>query len=265
MFLYVAGVWAFAKDWWVFLVAPMGGALLAGGSTQTVNYMLEGRARKRLRSVFKRYVSDQVIEQVLKSPDQLALSGERKRISVLFSDIRNFTTRSESVPAEQVVTYLNEYFTAMVRAIHKHKGTVDKFMGDGIMAIFGAPLEDPQSASNAVRAALEMQSELDSLNQVLKSRGIAPIRIGVGIHTGEAVVGNIGSPQKMEYTAIGDVVNTSSRLEGLNKKYDSEILISEDTYSQLDGEVSVKHLGEEMMKGKKKAVSIYRVLPEAGL
>ncbi len=259
--------WMFAHNWWLFVVSPVAGALLAAGSAEVSNFILEGREKQHLRRLFKRYVNDQVIEKILQAPEGLTLKGETRRITVLFSDIRNFTTRSEGATAESVVLYLNEYFTEMVGTIQANSGMVDKFIGDGLMAVFGAPLDDPDAPLHAVEAARQMLRTLHSLNERLASRGIEPICIGVGIHTGEAVVGNIGSPQKMEYTAIGDVVNTASRIEGLNKTYSANssvggILISADTYQALQGRIPAQYVGDESLKGKQKTVPIYRVNPD---
>ncbi|MGH9340408.1 MAG: adenylate/guanylate cyclase domain-containing protein [Acidobacteriota bacterium] len=259
VYVYLAVVYFFAQGWWVPVVGPLAGAFLALSVSQGINYLLEGRERRRLRNLFKRYVSDEVIRQILERPEHLALAGERKEVTVLFSDIRNYTTRSEGMEAEILVRDLNEYLSAMVEVIQRNRGLVDKFMGDGIMAIFGAPLADPESSPNAVRAAGEMIARLEELNRNLQARGAAPIQIGIGIHTGEAVVGNIGSPDKMEYTAIGDVVNTASRIEGLTKKYNCEILISGETRRRLDQSIPVEELGQETVKGKTYPVTLYRL------
>ena len=147
----------------------------------------------------------------------------------------------------------------MVNAIQKNHGMVDKFIGDGIMAMFAVPLDDPEAAYHAVQAAQAMLEGLDLVNRALAVDGIAPIGIGVGIHTGEAVVGNIGSPKKMDYTAIGDVVNTASRIEGLTRKLEAEILISEETYHDLEGRIPAEFMGPQQVKGKDEHVPIYKV------
>lgn len=255
----------FASNQSLLVVSPSSGALLAAVSVQVSNFILEGREKRRLRQLFRRYVNDQVIEKILQAPGELGLKGETRRITVLFSDIRDFTTRSESVSAETLVYYLNQYFTEMVGAVQANGGMVDKFIGDGLMAVFGAPLDDSEAPFHAVEAARSMLRALRPLNARLASRQIKPIRIGIGIHTGEAVVGNVGSPQKMEYTAIGDVVNTASRIEGLNKIHSADrplggILISGETCRELRQRIPVEHVGEERLKGKAEAVPIYRVL-----
>jgi adenylate cyclase len=253
----------FSRGWSVLVVGPVSGAICAVGLSQTANFILEGREKRRLRQHFKSYVNDEVIEKLLRHADTLALRGEKKRVTVLFSDIRNFTTRSEKTAPELLVQDLNRYLTLMVEIIQKHKGSVDKFLGDGIMAVFGAPLDDADAELHSVESAIEMLTALETLNQEFQQRGDELIRIGIGIHTGEAIVGNIGSPKKMEYTAIGDVVNTASRIEGLNKKYSSEsgILISAETFEALQGRIPAEYAGDEIVKGKSVAVAIYRVLP----
>lgn len=243
---------------WIPLAAPLVGLLLALAGGQLANYALVGREKRRLRGLFKRYVDDRVIERILEKPD-LALEGECRQISVLFSDIRDFTGRSESMGPEELVDLLNRYFELMVDAIQSSKGMVDKFIGDGIMAVFGAPLDDRDSAFNATLAALRMQVALRELNLELESENRPPIKIGVGVHTGEAVVGNIGSPERLEYTAIGDVVNTASRIEGLNKKYGTSILISEETFQALEGRIPADALDETLLKGKTRPIKIYQV------
>ena len=259
-FIYLAFSVLFPDGYWLHLVAPITGSALAAGSAQVANYVREGRQKKYLRSVFRRYVNDAVIEEILKSPDGLHLEGERKRISVLFADIRSFTTRSEGLEAEELVGQLNEYFTEMVRAIQSRGGMVDKFIGDGIMALFGAPLQDLDAPRHSVEAALAMVEALDRVNQKLAENGGEPIRIGIGIHTGDAVVGNMGSPEKMDYTAIGDVVNTASRIESLTRRLDTDILISRETFEAAGEGIQATHRGSEEVKGKAKPVEVYEVL-----
>jgi adenylate cyclase len=258
-YLALACLWAFGKGWWLPVVAPCSGAVLAVGALEILDFIREGREKRRLRELFRRYVNNEVIEKILQSPDALALQGQRREITVLFADIKNFTARSETITPETLVRDLTEYFTAMVREIQNHNGMVDKFIGDGIMAIFGAPIEDPESALRGVQAAQAMITALKHLNERLVARGARPIAIGIGLHTGQAVVGNIGSYQKMEYTAIGDVVNVASRIEGLTRKFNADILISGSTFDALKGMVAAQSLGEEVVKGRVQPVPIYAV------
>ena len=254
-----ATYWAFASGWWLYLVSPVGGCLCALALTILCDYFREGREKRRLRSLFGRYVSDQVIEKILQAPEEMALQGVRKHIAVLFADIRDFTAQSHGKKPRQVVTFLNRYLPLMVNAIQGRGGMVDKFMGDGIMAVFGAPLEDRACALNAVKAAQGMLKKLAALNCQLESEGNPPVRIGIGIHSGDAVVGNIGCPSKMEYTAIGDVVNTASRIEGLTKVLKAEILISAAVQEAIGNSVEVVFAGEQKVKGIECPISIYRV------
>ncbi len=254
-----ACIWLFQSRWWFPVVAPLSGAFLMAGGAEITDYIFQGREKRKLKELFKRYVNDRVIEKILQAPEALSLQGERKEVTILFADIRDFTSRSEGAPAEAVVAELTEYFTAVVTVIQDHNGMVDKFIGDGVMAIFGAPLEDSDAAFNCVRAALGMSVAVNNLNGRLVGRGARPLSIGIGIHTGEAVVGNIGSARKMEYTAIGDTVNLASRIEGLTRKLKTEILISGDTYTALRGRISADLLGEEQVRGRIQPVRVYAV------
>jgi adenylate cyclase len=213
-----------------------------------------------MRSLFKGYVSDAVIAELMESQDGVVLSGERRRIAVLFADIKGFTTISETASPERVVQLLNEYFGVMVGIIHSRGGTVNSLMGDGIMAIFGAPVIDGDAALHAVFAGQEMMRALAGVNESLQAKNYDPIGIGVGINSGEAVIGNMGSTQKMEYTAIGDVVNTAARIEGQTRKLDADILISEDAYRWIDGRVEATFIQDAELKGKGQTVRLYRVL-----
>ena len=245
----------FNAGFWINTVAPILGAFLAMAGTQAANYALEGKDKKALRGLFRRYVHDQVIEQILANPN-LSFAGERKRITVMFADIRNFTTRSEGAQPEELVRQLNRYFERMVTAIQHHQGTVDKFMGDGIMAIFGDPLDDSDSALHAVRAGQAMLHSMEQLNSRFEGEGVATMQMGIGLHTGEAIVGNIGSSQRMEYTAIGDVVNTASRVEGLNKKYKTSFLATRDTFNALEGRFHARYIADVLVKGRRRPVPL---------
>ena len=260
-FVLIAFALLFPLGYWLHIVAPVSAAALSMGSSQVWNYVREGREKRYLRSVFKRYVNDAVIEKILESAEGLSLQGETKEVSVLFADIRNFTSRSEGIPAEKLVPLLNRYFEGMVKAIQSNGGMIDKFIGDGIMALFGAPLEDKDAPLNAVKAALDMIAALEQLNKDLVEEGLEPIGIGVGVHTGQVVIGNVGSPERMEYTAIGDVVNTASRIESLTRKFDADILISADTFRAVGEAVRTHYRGSAEVKGKAHLVEIYQVLP----
>jgi adenylate cyclase len=214
---------------------------------------------QRLMSTLCRYVTRQIAEQILKNRDKLKLGGNRSMVAVLFSDIRNFTTFSERKTAEEVVAMLNEYFTRMIDPIFSYEGTLDKFIGDAIMAVFGAPVSREDDAERAVRAAIEMRRALKKYNVDRVARGLPAIDNGIGITKGEAVSGNIGSEQRMDYTVIGDTVNIASRLEGLTKNYECKILVNEDVYLEVKDKIPCVDLGLAHVKGKEGGVHIYGI------
>jgi adenylate cyclase len=233
-----------------------------GSVAKAVNAMAAGlKERDRVKSTFAHYVSQQVMDSILKSGSELKLSGDRRRITVLFCDIRGFSTISEKLPPEKVVAVLNAYFEAMVEVIFHNNGTLDKFIGDGMMVIFGAPEDDPNQEERAVRTALEMQKELRRLTTKWEADGIH-IRIGIGINSGPAVVGNIGSTRRMDYTAIGDTVNLASRLESATKELAVEILISEYTFNAVRGLFRFKDMGSVQVRGRTDPVLTYTPLED---
>jgi adenylate cyclase len=200
-----------------------------------------------------------VAEQIMQNRDKLKLGGNRSSVSVLFSDIRDFTTISERSTAEEVVAMLNDYFTRMLDPVFLYEGTLDKFIGDAIMVVFGAPIPFENNAERAVRAALEMRRALKRYNVDRAAQGLPPIDNGVGITKGDAISGNIGSEQRMDYTVIGDTVNTASRLEGLTKNYDYKILVNEEVYLEVKDKIPCVDLGHAHVKGKEGDVRIFGV------
>ena len=217
-----------------------------------------------MKSAFARYVSQQVMETIISSGALPSLHGDRRKITALFSDIRGFSTIAEKMNAEAVVVMLNEYFKVMVDIVFRNKGTLDKFMGDGLMVIFGAPADDADQEEHAVRAAIEMQIELRRLCQRWETEGRPSIRIGIGINSGAAIVGNMGSEARMEYTAIGDTVNIAARLESATKDCGQDILISEFTYEAVRGVFEAVRIGSVSVKGRAEPVMTYAV-PTTGL
>ncbi|HJT23315.1 MAG TPA: adenylate/guanylate cyclase domain-containing protein, partial [bacterium] len=195
------------------------------------------RREERLRTSLQRYLSPNIVDEMVQKTGSLPLGGEKKKVSILFCDIRGFTTLTEKEPVETIVGLLNEYFSAMSEVIFANKGTLDKFIGDAIMAIYGAPIELKDGSFQAVKTALEMRDKLVKLNEKWKSEKKPQIQVGYGINTGEAIVGNIGSELRMEYTAIGDMVNTASRVEGETEG--GQILITEETFRELGNQVKV--------------------------
>lgn len=230
-----------------------------GTVAKAVNKMAaELSERDRVKAAFARYVSKQVMNSILDSSAEIRLRGDRKRISVLFCDIRGFTSISENLPPEKVVQLLNEYFESMVEIVFRNKGMLDKFIGDGMMVIFGAPEEDPYQEENALKTAVEMQTELQKLAERWRPEGL-DLRIGIGINSGPAIVGNIGSSQRMEYTAIGDTVNLASRLETATKELGVGILLSEYTHNAVRGSFRFKNMGPVRIRGRNEPVLTYSV------
>jgi len=223
-------------------------------------YLTEERGRKWITSVFGKYVSPVVIDNLIKNPDKINLGGEKRNITIFFSDIRGFTSISEKLEPEELVHLLNDYLTEMTSIIIKSQGLVDKFMGDAIMAFWGAPLDQPDHAEMACLSSLEMMDKLRELQKKWKKEGIPSFDIGIGINSGDAIVGNMGSSNRFDYTAMGDNVNLASRLEDLNKTYGTNIIISENTYKIVKDKFKTKKLDTVKVKGKEKSIVIYELL-----
>ena len=227
------------------------------------NLMVDGlKERDNLRTTMGKYMTASVMDHLLSG--QVRLGGESIRVTILFTDIRSFTTISEHMDAQQLVGLLNEYFTEMVGIVMQENGVVDKYIGDALMAVFGAPVPREDDAVNAVKASVRMRVALAHLNVNLVERGLAPLRTGIGIHTGEVVAGNIGSEKRMEYTVIGDAVNLASRLESSTKDVGCNILISEDTYQLVKDSIVARPVKEITVKGRAQPVMTYEVLGIAG-
>ena len=254
---------AFGRGLWINLSQPVFAMALALFGGVSYQYFVEGREKRQVKRLFGRYVSKDIYDQLVANPSLARLGGQRREMSVLFSDIRGFTTVTEAGQPEEIVTMLNVYFTRMVDIVFRHEGTLDKFVGDMVMALFGAPLDDPDHADHAVAAALEMSTELQRLNVEWEKQGRPALDIGIGINSGPMIAGNIGSEAIMSYTVIGDAVNLGARLESLNKQYGTRIIISESTRGRLKGQYSVRPLGEVVVKGKTKAVPIYEVTTDS--
>jgi class 3 adenylate cyclase len=235
-------------------IGQLGGAL---------NEMVRGLGeRDRMKEIFGRYVTTQVSEKILKG--QINLGGKRRCLTMLFSDIRNFTAMAETMAPEDVVSFLNEYFSEMVDAVFEQSGVLDKFIGDGLLAVFGSIEEMPDHPRRAVLTALRMKALLGKINGERGAVGKPPIAIGIGVHTDEVVVGNIGSRQRLEYTVIGDGVNTCSRVESLNKTFGTTILITEATYLALGEGFNCREMPEAELKGKTHVPKIYEVISFSG-
>lgn len=217
----------------------------------------EGQEKDKVKDMFSRYVTHQVAEKILQ--EGISMSGERRRATVLFCDIRNFTRMSEHMEPEEVVSFLNEYLTAMVDVIFEHGGTLDKFVGDEIMAVFGAPVSTGSDEENAVLAALRMKEKLRQFNERRENQGLTPIQFGIGIHTGDVVAGNIGSDKRMEYTVIGQAVNIASRIEALNKHLSTDILITQATFDAVSSRIRAAKQPAVRVKGVEKPIQTYLV------
>ncbi len=228
---------------------PLGIVVVADDITQ----------EQRLMSTLCRYVTREIAEEVMKDKGKLRLGGDRQKVSILFSDIRNFTTISEANDPQDIVGFLNDYFSLMVQEVFAEQGSLDKFIGDAMMAVFGAPVQRPDDPVRAVRAALGMRRALRTFNEQQRRKGKFAIETGIGICHGEVVSGNIGSEQRMEYTVIGDPVNLASRLEGLTKASDYKILINEVIYEQVKDHFPCVPVSEERVKGKTRPVKIYGI------
>jgi adenylate cyclase len=239
--------------------APLSAFLLTFVGSTAAGIVAEQSRTKQLRGVFGKYVSPQVLEHILENPDRVELGGHRVELTILFSDIRGFTSISEASEPEEVVEMLNEYLTRMVEILLRYGGTLDKFIGDAVMGFWNAPTPDPEHALHAVQCAIDMVDETARLRAEWEKEGKPSLRIGVGINTGDAVVGNIGSQQVFGYTVIGDAVNLASRLESKNKDYGTEIIVSEFTRERIGDSIPTNYLDEVKVKGKEKAVKIYQV------
>lgn len=257
-------VLGFRADWWVDPVLPGLAAGLAFAAAAVYSYVTEGRQKLAIRRMFSHYLSEAVIRHLLEHPERLKLGGERRRVTLFFSDLAGFTSLSEKLAPEDVVALLNNYLSRMTDIILAEEGVVDKFEGDAIMAMWGAPLEQPDQAVRACRAALRQLAALHQVNAGLAAKGLPPLRMRIGIHTGEAVVGNLGSHRRFDYTAVGDAVNLASRLEGLNKFYGTPILVSEDTAAALEGALELMEVDQVAVKGRETPVRVFQVLAPAG-
>jgi adenylate cyclase len=263
LFLLVLGLGKFlfeGQGVWMNLTYPTLNLAFIYLGVTGYRYMTEEREKKKVRGAFQYYLTASVVEEVLKNPDKLKLGGEKKDLTVLFSDIRGFTSISEQMTPEGLVKLLNEYLTAMTDVVFKHDGLLDKYIGDAVMAFWGAPLDQPDHARRACMAALDMMDELHRLQKKWSAEGLPFLNIGIGVNAGPMVVGNMGSDRRFNYTVMGDSVNTGSRLEGLNKVYGTNILVSQATFEQLQGEFLGREVDLVRVKGKGQPVKIFELL-----
>ena len=254
-----------ALDWALFMKAdiwlPVIGAMASAVGIYLAYgfaaYVSESVRKAQIRRAFSLYVSPEVVDHVMAHPGRLKLGGERREVTMLFTDLQGFTTFTEELGADKVARILNVHFSRATAIVKRHRGTVNRFIGDAIMAMWGAPLDDPEQAVHACRAAVEMQDDLEALRAEFRAEGLPEIRMRVGIHSCTAVIGNLGSSDRFDYTAIGDGVNLAARLEGVNKLYGTGILVSGETRSRVGGAVPMRLVDRVIVKGKSEPVDIF--------
>ncbi len=249
---------------WFYNAEPVVSILLCYISSVSYLTIRENKQKQQIRSMFEKYVDASVVDKLIENPELMALGGEERELTILFSDIQGFTTMSEKLTPHQLVTLLNELLDELSMIIFKNKGTIDKYIGDAIMAFWGAPVPDENHAYNACATALEMQEKLRELRERWKKLGRPEIKMRIGINTGRVIVGNMGSKVKFNYTVIGDDVNLASRLEGANKEYGTSIMIGESTYEKVKDKVIVRELDLLIVKGKTEPVRVYELIGLAG-
>lgn len=242
------------------IITPVSMVIITMIFAYSHKYILEDRNKEKIKSAMGKYISEDIMKSVVKNIDELKLGGKKANVTVLFADIRGFTSMSEKLSADEVSVILNEYFTEIEPIVSRHNGVINKFIGDAVMAIFGEPIQDGNHPKNAVRCACEMLDKVKELQAKWLDEGKPKIEIGIGINTGEAFVGNIGSEKRMEYTVIGDMVNLASRIESNNKVYKTNLLISSSTYSSVRSIVDVVKISNVKIRGKEKTLDLYEVI-----
>ncbi|MDD9302677.1 MAG: adenylate/guanylate cyclase domain-containing protein [Desulfobacter sp.] len=252
-----AGILAYPYGVWLPMALPLVSVSMTIGLCLVVNYATEGRRRRFIKTAFHHYLSAQVIDQILQNPDRLRLGGERRRLSIFFSDLESFTSFSETLEPEELTRFLNQYLTAMTDIIQGLGGTIDKYEGDAIIAFWNAPLDTPDHADLAVRAALDCQARLGKMRSEFRRQTGKEVKMRIGINTGEAVVGNLGSNTRFDYTMIGDSVNLAARLESANKELGTYTMVSGETRQASRSGLFWRPLGRIRVKGRARAVKIY--------
>ena len=250
------------------VVLPLANGMIAIVLLYAMNmswgYFVESRTKRQLTGLFGQYVPPELVEEMSRDPENYSMAGRKAELTVLFSDIRGFTTISEGLEPNELASLMNEYLGAMTLVVRKHRGTLDKYIGDAIMAFWGAPVDDPEHAKNAVLTGLEMHVALKELNKGLVERGWPELKIGVGVNTGPMTVGDMGSPVRQSYTVMGDAVNLGSRLEGITKQYGVGFIAGETTRELLKKEIVFRELDRVRVKGKEDPVAIYEPVGEEG-
>lgn len=251
------GAIAWSRGFGVPLALPLCAWLFASAGAFVQRLVVEGKRRRELKRAFTSYMAPEVVEEVLADPDRIRLGGETRELTLFFTDLKGFTSLAEAMAPEQLVAFLNSYFTRMCEKVMREKGVIDKFIGDAIMALFGAPLPLPRHGLHAVRAALADLAEMELINTELAAQGKPAVQMRIGIHTGRAVVGNMGSEKRFDYTAIGDSVNLAARLEGANKAFGTHCLVSETAWAQVGDEVLGREVGRVRVVGKKELIAVW--------
>jgi len=246
------------------VVLPLANGMIAIVLLYAMNmswgYFVESRTKRQLTGLFGQYVPPELVEEMSRDPENYSMAGRKAELTVLFSDVRGFTTISEGLEPDELASLMNQYLGAMTIVVRKHRGTLDKYIGDAIMAFWGAPVDDPEHAKNAVLTGLEMHVALHELNKDLAARGWPELKIGVGVNTGPMTVGDMGSPVRQSYTVMGDAVNLGSRLEGITKQYGVGFIVGEETRELLKKEFVFRELDRVRVKGKEDSVGIYEPL-----
>ncbi|MBI5643742.1 MAG: adenylate/guanylate cyclase domain-containing protein [Deltaproteobacteria bacterium] len=263
----IAALYIYANDYvfnhfsiWLTDSYPIFTILFVSAATTIFQFVSEEKKKREIREAFSHYVDRSIVNEIIKKPELLFLGGEEKTLTVFFSDVRGFTTITEKLKPQVLVKLMNDYLTPMTDIVLQNGGTVDKYMGDAIMAFWGAPLEQPDHAVRACRASIEMIRKLNELQKFWDKEGIPRLMAGMGLSTGKAVVGNMGSSTRFDYTVMGDVVNLGSRLEGLNKEYGTNIIVAEPTYDSAKGEFTFRELDLVKVKGKNLPIRIYELM-----
>jgi adenylate cyclase len=253
---------AFLGNVWFAPMLPVAGAAAGFGAAAVQSFLLERARKQEIQGWFGSYVSPAVVKQLVQNPDALKLGGEKRELTVFFADLANFTTLSESMPAEELVPLINSVLEDLTEGVLRHGCYVDKYIGDAIMGVFGSPEPLENHALSACRAALESMRRLDALNERIERDYGRRLGMRIGVNTGDVVVGNVGSTKKRNYTVLGDPVNLASRLEGANKEFHTAILLGPRTAAALGGALVTRPVAQLKVKGKKQAVEVFELIGE---
>ncbi|MCR5265850.1 MAG: adenylate/guanylate cyclase domain-containing protein [Cyanobacteria bacterium RUI128] len=259
LYILLAGL-LYRNGYAISTITPISMVIITMIFAYSYRYILEDKNKEKIKSAMGKYISEDIMKNVVQNIDELKLGGKKANVTVLFADIRGFTSMSEKLSADEVSVILNEYFTEIEPIVTRYNGVINKFIGDAVMAIFGEPIQDENHPKNAVRCACEMLDKVKELQAKWLDEGKPKIEIGIGINTGEAFVGNIGSERRMEYTVIGDMVNLASRIEGNNKTFKTNLLISASTYASAKSIVDTVKISNVKIRGKEKVLDLYEVI-----